>query len=163
MQLANVDTAVIKILITSSFGRCAAQCHLVDNLITSHNHQTWRSWMQVHCILTNIPSWPATRAFSNVSGELTHKTVTAILSGWQPFPPVMYLVLSVHLNIIELTMYVAVCVETDSYNGWCQRHQNHRLCSCPHSHELVIFSYFWNSYFLTYGQFVEYMNMHAVA
>ena len=52
-----------------------------------------------------------------------------------------------------------MCVESESYNG-CHN-QNRRLCSRPHSHESVIFSYFWHSYFWTYGQFVEYMNMHA--
>ena len=55
-----------------------------------------------------------------------------------------------------------VCVATDSYNGWCHRRQNRRLCSRPHSCESVIFSYFWHSYFLHYGHFVEYMNMHAM-
>ena len=47
-----------------------------------------------------------------------------------------------NLNIIELTMYVAGRVETDSYNGRCHHHQNHRLCSRPHSHESVIFFVF---------------------
>ena len=42
-------------------------------------------------------------------------------------------------------------------------HQNRRLCSRPHSHESVIFSYVCcHSYFLRYGHFVEYMNMHAM-
>ena len=41
--------------------------------------------------------------------------------------------------------------------------QNLRLCSCPHSHKSVIFSYFWRSSFLSYGNFVEYMNMHAAS
>ena len=36
-----------------------------------------------------------------------------------------------------------------------------RLRSRPHSDDSVIFSYFWHSYILTYGQFVEYMNMHT--
>ena len=31
-----------------------------------------------------------------------------------------------------------MCVETDSYNGGCHRHQNRRSCSRPHSHESVI-------------------------
>ena len=32
-----------------------------------------------------------------------------------------------------------------------------RLCNClhPHSHESVIFSYFWDSYFLSYGEFSD--------
>ena len=34
--------------------------------------------------------------------------------------------------------------------------------SCPHSHESVIFSYFWHSYFLRYTHYVDYMNMHAI-
>ena len=33
-------------------------------------------------------------------------------------------------------------VATDSYNGWCHRHQNRRLCSRPHSHKSVIFFVF---------------------
>ena len=53
-----------------------------------------------------------------------------------------------------------MCVKTGSYSSWC--HQNRRLCSRPHSHESD-FSYFWHSYFLTYGQFVEYMNMHVAS
>ena len=32
-------------------------------------------------------------------------------------------------------------------------YQNHRLCSRPHSHESLVFSYFWDSYFLSYGEF----------
>ena len=35
-------------------------------------------------------------------------------------------------------------------------------CSRLHSHESVMFSYFWHSYFLRYGHFVEYINMHAM-
>ena len=34
--------------------------------------------------------------------------------------------------------------------------KNHSLCSRPHSHESVIFSNFWDSYFLSYGEFVEF-------
>ena len=44
-----------------------------------------------------------------------------------------------NLTIIEIKN---MCVETYSYNGWCHRHQNRRLCSRPHSHELVIFFVF---------------------
>ena len=31
-----------------------------------------------------------------------------------------------------------------------------RLCSRPHSHESVIFSNFWDSYFSSYGEFGEF-------
>ena len=31
------------------------------------------------------------------------------------------------------------------------------VCSHLHSHESVIFSYFWDSYFLSYGEFVEFI------
>ena len=66
-----------------------------------------------------------------------------------------------HLTTIELAVcaVMCVCVATDSSNGWCHRHQNRRLYSRPHSHE----SYFWHSYFLAYGHFVEHMNMHAIS
>ena len=47
-----------------------------------------------------------------------------------------------NLTTIELTMWLAVCVATDSYNDWCQRYRNRRLCSRPHSHESMIFSVF---------------------
>ena len=52
-------------------------------------------------------------------------------------------------------MYVSRVLDRQLLNGWCHRHQNLRLCSRPHSHESVIFSYFWDSYFLSYGEFVE--------
>ena len=38
-------------------------------------------------------------------------------------------------------------------NGSSHRHQNRRLCSRPHSNESVIF---WDSYFSSYGEFVEF-------
>ena len=41
-------------------------------------------------------------------------------------------------------------------NGLSHRHQNCRLCSRPHSNESVIFSNFWDSYFSSYGEFVEF-------
>ena len=41
-------------------------------------------------------------------------------------------------------------------NGWSHRHQNRRLCSRPHSHESVIVSNFWDSYFSSYGEFGEF-------
>ena len=44
-----------------------------------------------------------------------------------------------HLTIIELAGCVAVCVATDSCNGWCYRHQDRRLCTRPHYLESVIF------------------------
>ena len=34
------------------------------------------------------------------------------------------------------------------------RPQNSRLCS--YSHDSVIFSYFWHTYLLSYGYFIEY-------
>ena len=43
-----------------------------------------------------------------------------------------------NLTIIELTMWV--CGNQLLY-GWCHRHQNRMLCSRPHSHESVSFSY----------------------
>ena len=55
-------------------------------------------------------------------------------------------------------MYVSRVLDRQLVNGWCHRHQNRSLCSRPHSHELVIFSYFWDSYFLSYGEF----KMHAM-
>ena len=63
-----------------------------------------------------------------------------------------------YLIIIELTMCVWLCghecVATDSSNGSCHRHHR-RLCLRPHSHESVIFSHFWYSYFLSYGHFLH--------
>ena len=41
-----------------------------------------------------------------------------------------------NLTIIELTN---MCVETDSYIGWCHCHKNSRSCSRPHSQESAIF------------------------
>ena len=35
-----------------------------------------------------------------------------------------------------------MCVATDSYNGWCHRHQNRSWCSRPDSRESVIFFVF---------------------
>ena len=64
------------------------------------------------------------------------------------------------VNIIELAMYVSRVLDRQLLNGWCHRHQNRRLCSSLHSHESVIFSYFWDSCFLSYGEFVELINMH---
>ena len=37
-------------------------------------------------------------------------------------------------------------------NGRCHRHENCRVCSRTHSHDSVIFPYFLNSYFLSYGE-----------
>ena len=46
-------------------------------------------------------------------------------------------------------------LDTQLLNGWCHGHENCRLCSRPHSHEWVIFSYFLDSYFFSYGKFGE--------
>ena len=62
----------------------------------------------------------------------------------------------------ELAMYVSRMLYRQLLNGSCHHHQNRRLCSRPHSHESVIFSYFWDSYFLSYGEFIELINMHAM-
>ena len=43
-------------------------------------------------------------------------------------------------------------------NGGCHRHKKRSLSSRPHCHESVMFSYFWDSYFLSYGEF----KMHAM-
>ena len=67
-----------------------------------------------------------------------------------------------HLNIIELAMYVSRVLDRQLLNGLCHSHENCRLCSRPHSHESVISSYFWDSYFLSYGEFIELINMHAM-
>ena len=56
-------------------------------------------------------------------------------------------------------MYVSRVLDRQLLNGWCHRHQNRRLCSHSHAHESV-FSYFWDSYFLSYGEFVELIKMH---
>ena len=50
-------------------------------------------------------------------------------------------------------MHVSRVLDRQLLNGWCHCHKNRRLCSRPHSHESVIFSYFWDSYFLIYGKF----------
>ena len=51
-------------------------------------------------------------------------------------------------------MYRVSCVlDRQLLNGLCHGHENCRLCLRPHSHDSVIFSYFWNSYFLSYGEF----------
>ena len=63
----------------------------------------------------------------------------------------------VNLTVINLTMCVAVWQPTPRTADVIRR-----LCSRPDSHESVIFSYFWHSYFLRYGHFVEYVNMHAM-
>ena len=58
-----------------------------------------------------------------------------------------------NLTIIEPSGRVA----TDSCNRWCHRHQNCRLCSCPHSHESVIFFVCLAFIVLRYVHFVEYV------
>ena len=54
-------------------------------------------------------------------------------------------------------MYVSRVLDRQLLNGWCHCHENYRLWSRPHSHESVIFSSFWDSYFLSYGEFVEFI------
>ena len=52
------------------------------------------------------------------------------------------------VNIIELAIYVlSRALDRQLLNGRCHHHQNRRLCSRPHSHESLIFSYFCDSYF----------------
>ena len=70
-----------------------------------------------------------------------------------------------YLNIIQLAIYVGMYVsrvlDSQLLNGWCQGHQNCRVCSRTRSHDSVIFSYFWNSYFSSYGEFGEFITMHC--
>ena len=67
-----------------------------------------------------------------------------------------------YITIIELPMWLAVCVWQSTSRTADVTVTNRRLCVRLHSHESVIFSYFWHSYFLRYGKFVEYRNMHAM-
>ena len=52
-------------------------------------------------------------------------------------------------------MYLSRVLDRKLLNGWRHRHENCRLCSRPHSHESLMLSYFWDSYFLNYGEFGE--------
>ena len=51
------------------------------------------------------------------------------------------------------SMYVSRVLDRQILNGRCHGHENCRLCSRPHSHLWVIFSYFLDYYFLSYGEF----------
>ena len=53
-------------------------------------------------------------------------------------------------------MYVSHVLDRKLLERLMYRHQNRRLCSRPYSHESVIFSNFWDSYFSSYGEFGEF-------
>ena len=57
---------------------------------------------------------------------------------------------------------MCVCVshvlDSQLLNGWTYGHENGRVCSRTRSHYSVIFSYFLDSYFLSYGEFKMYEN-----
>ena len=52
-----------------------------------------------------------------------------------------------YIRASDVCMYVSRVLDRQLLNGWCHRHQYRRLCSRPYSHESVISSYFWDSYF----------------
>ena len=89
----------------------------------------------------------------------------------RPRPVIRYTCMSLHITGLVVTEYisnynrandVAGWLATDSYNRWCHRHQNRRLCSRRHYHESMIFFVYLAFILLRYGHFVEYMNMHAM-
>ena len=55
-------------------------------------------------------------------------------------------------------MCVGVCVshvlDSQLLNGWTYGHENCRVCSHTRSHDSVNFSYFLDSYFVSYGEFM---------
>ena len=53
-------------------------------------------------------------------------------------------------------VYVSHVLDMKLLERLMSRHQNRRLCSRLHSHESVIFSNFWYSYFSSYGEFGEF-------
>ena len=72
--------------------------------------------------------------------------------------------IAIHLTIIELTAWLAgwPCVwqpppaQADVTVTKIAGYVRVRVLINP-----CVFSYFWHSYFLTYGQFVEYMNIYS--
>ena len=59
-------------------------------------------------------------------------------------------------------MCVGVCVshvlDSQLLNGWTYGHENCRVCSRTRSRDSVIFSYFLDLYFLSYGEFGDIKN-----
>ena len=53
---------------------------------------------------------------------------------------------------IYVSIYVSRVLDRQLLNGSSHGHQNCRVCSRMRSHDSVIFSYFWNSYFPSYGE-----------
>ena len=53
-------------------------------------------------------------------------------------------------------MYVSHVLDRKLLERLMSSSPKYRLCSCPHSHESVIFSNFWDSYFSSYGEFGEF-------
>ena len=49
--------------------------------------------------------------------------------------------------------YVSHVLDRQLLNGRCHGHENYRVCSRTRSHDSVIFSYFLDSYFSSYGEF----------
>ena len=71
-----------------------------------------------------------------------------------------------NINIIELTMYVAGCVAVCQPTPRTADVTVTKIAGYVRVHIVMkrwFFSYFWDSYFWTYGPFVEYMNMHAAS
>ena len=57
---------------------------------------------------------------------------------------ILYYFEKLRTSIIQLAMYhVSRVLDRQLLNRWCHRHENCRLCSRPHSHESLIFSYFF--------------------
>ena len=55
-----------------------------------------------------------------------------------------------------LCIYLCIaCVSRQLLNGSSHGHQNCWVCSRTRSHDSAILSYFWNSYFPSYGEFGE--------
>ena len=50
-------------------------------------------------------------------------------------------------------MCVSHVLDSELLNGWIYGHENGRVCSRTRSHDSVIFSYFLDLYFLSYGEF----------
>ena len=50
-------------------------------------------------------------------------------------------------------MCVSHVLDSQLLNGWTYGHENCRVCSRTISYDSVIFSYFSDSYFFSYGEF----------
>ena len=53
-------------------------------------------------------------------------------------------------------VHVSRVLDRQLLNGGCHGDQNWRLCSRPHSHESLTFSYFWDSDFFDADVFFAY-------